>query len=109
VGTAIEGSTPIRTCVACRTARTKDALVRIVRRPDGRLAFDAGGRIAGRGAYLCADGRCWRLALKRSSIQRALRVPLDEDIQARLQEGGLAAPSPQPSFRAAPIGGSHGP
>jgi uncharacterized protein len=79
---------PQRTCVACRTTRDKRELVRVVRAPDGTVEFDASGRAAGRGAYLCADGSCWATALKKSSIERALSVTLPAAVRAQLEQGG---------------------
>jgi predicted RNA-binding protein YlxR (DUF448 family) len=78
---------PVRTCVACRTERQKRELIRIVRAPDGTVAMDAGGRAAGRGAYLCADASCWSLALKKGSIERALSAPLPPELRGRLEQG----------------------
>jgi uncharacterized protein len=80
---------PVRTCVACRTERTKRELIRVVRLPDGGLALDTTGRRAGRGAYLCADGACWATALKRGAIQHALGTELPADLLAQLQAGPL--------------------
>jgi predicted RNA-binding protein YlxR (DUF448 family) len=88
---------PVRTCVACRAERQKRELVRIVRAPDGTVSLDASGRAAGRGAYLCADGSCWALALKKSSIERALAAPLPADLRGRLEQGQLLL-----------LGGTHG-
>jgi len=78
--------------VACRTARDKRELVRIVRTPDRRVVIDPTGRVAGRGAYLCADGSCWTRALEKGTIQRALETPLPEELADRLRSGmtGLA-------------------
>jgi predicted RNA-binding protein YlxR (DUF448 family) len=76
---------PTRTCVACRTARQKRELVRVVRRPDGTVQLDETGRVAGRGAYLCSDRACWSTALGRGAIQRALGVPLPAELRARLE------------------------
>ena len=73
--------------MACRTARQKRDLVRVVRTPDGRVLLDETGRLAGRGAYLCADGSCWRNALDKGTVQRALGVPLPEELRARLRAG----------------------
>lgn len=75
---------PVRTCVACRSAREKRDLVRVVRTPDGRVLLDATGRAPGRGAYLCADGSCWVTALKRSALERALGVPLSDEVRELL-------------------------
>ena len=80
---------PMRTCVACRTERQKREFVRIVRGPDGTVTLDTTGRANGRGAYLCADGSCWAVALKKKSIERALSAPLPVEVRAYL-EGGLA-------------------
>jgi len=73
--------------VACRTARVKGDLVRVVRAPGGELGFDDTGRRPGRGAYLCRDGSCWATALRRGALQRALGVPLPPDLRAALEAG----------------------
>ncbi|HEY7599802.1 MAG TPA: YlxR family protein [Candidatus Limnocylindrales bacterium] len=78
---------PLRTCVACRTARPKRELVRIVRAPSGEVMLDNSGRAAGRGAYLCADGACWPQALRKSAIERALSTPLPAALRAQLEQG----------------------
>jgi predicted RNA-binding protein YlxR (DUF448 family) len=63
--------------------------VRVVRTPDGRVVLDETGRLAGRGAYLCADGACWNQALEKGTLQRALEVPLPDEIRTRLQHGPM--------------------
>ena len=73
--------------MACRTARQKRELVRVVRTPDGRVLLDETGRLPGRGAYLCADGSCWRTALDKGTVQRALGVPLPEELRDWLRTG----------------------
>ncbi|HEX5465190.1 MAG TPA: YlxR family protein [Candidatus Limnocylindrales bacterium] len=78
---------PRRTCVACRTERDKRALVRVVKTPDGQTVIDPSGRLAGRGAYLCADGSCWQTALRRRSIEHALGVALTPETRALLAVG----------------------
>jgi predicted RNA-binding protein YlxR (DUF448 family) len=66
-------------------------LIRIVRTPEGTVVVDPTGRLSGRGAYLCADGSCWAAALKKSSIERALDVPLPPELRSRIEQGELAA------------------
>jgi hypothetical protein len=58
-----------------------------VRTPDGRVEIDDTGRLAGRGAYLCADGSCWRQAAERGTLQRALEAKLPEELKTRLLAG----------------------
>jgi len=80
---------PTRTCVACRTERQKREFIRIVRSPDGTVSIDETGRANGRGAYLCADGSCWSVALKKKAIERALGTSVPDDVRAHL-EGEVA-------------------
>jgi predicted RNA-binding protein YlxR (DUF448 family) len=66
--------TPRRTCVVCRSTTAKRTLHRIVRSPAGTVAYDPTGKAAGRGAYLCGQATCLDQAVRRRSIQRALKV-----------------------------------
>ena len=66
--------TPRRTCVVCRSTTAKRTLHRIVRSPAGTVAFDPTGKAAGRGAYLCGQPACLDQAVRRRSVQRALKV-----------------------------------
>jgi predicted RNA-binding protein YlxR (DUF448 family) len=75
--------------VACRTARPKAELRRLVRTPDGSVRFDPTGRLAGRGAYLCADPACWKRASTKGTLERALSTQLPPDITAMLAAGAL--------------------
>jgi predicted RNA-binding protein YlxR (DUF448 family) len=79
----------MRTCVGCRTERAKRELVRVVRLPSGDVVMDSTGKLSGRGAYLCADGTCWTLALRRGALERALAVPLPSELRDRLTSGAL--------------------
>jgi len=66
--------TPLRTCVVCRSTTAKRTLHRIVRSPSGTVAYDPTGKAAGRGAYLCGQPACLDMAVRRRSVQRALKV-----------------------------------
>jgi predicted RNA-binding protein YlxR (DUF448 family) len=59
----------------------------VVRTPDGRVILDATGRHPGRGAYLCADGACWRLAMTKHALERALQTPLPDELRSLLEAG----------------------
>lgn len=76
---------PERSCVACRTKRPKRELTRLVRTPDGILP-DTLGKLSGRGAYLCDNPSCWERAITSQVLERALRVPLTQQDQARLRD-----------------------
>jgi uncharacterized protein len=64
---------PVRTCVACRDEAGKGTLTRFVRDAAGKIVEDPTGRAPGRGAYLHDDPACRELALKRRSLERALK------------------------------------
>ncbi len=69
---------PIRQCVACRAKKEKRELVRVVRAPDGTVAIDTRGKMAGRGAYLCKEISCLEKAVKSRALQRALDCDIPE-------------------------------
>ena len=75
---------PQRTCVACRQVKTKRELIRLVRTPDSTVEVDAGGKKAGRGAYLCHSPECWELGFKGGRLEHTLRTRLTPDNRERL-------------------------
>jgi uncharacterized protein len=77
---------PVRTCVGCRRRAGKEALLRIVRGPDGVVRPDPTGRAAGRGAYVHRDPACIDTAVRRGALARALRAGGDTSGAARLGE-----------------------
>jgi hypothetical protein len=67
---------PQRTCIACRRTTAKRELVRIVRTVEGGVEVDPTGKRSGRGAYLCPTPDCWRLAVQKGRLDRALKTGL---------------------------------
>jgi predicted RNA-binding protein YlxR (DUF448 family) len=78
---------PERTCVACRTARPKRELVRIVRTPDGAIRLDGTGRLAGRGAYVCRSASCLTIANTKGALTRALGTTVPTTLIASVDLG----------------------
>lgn len=76
--------TPIRTCVSCRTSGGKRGLLRVVRRGAGEqagtAALDPGGKMSGRGAYVCPTVACIELAVKQKKLERSLKTPLTDEV-----------------------------
>ncbi|MFV0412706.1 MAG: RNase P modulator RnpM [Oscillospiraceae bacterium] len=75
---------PIRRCVGCGEGKPKKELVRIVRTAEGEISFDATGRKAGRGAYLCRRPECLAAARKKKSLERAFGAAIPDEVYARL-------------------------
>jgi predicted RNA-binding protein YlxR (DUF448 family) len=78
-------SLPQRTCVACRRARAKRELVRVVRSPTGELSVDLRGKASGRGAYLDPDPGCLERGLAEGALARALEIDIDGVTADRLR------------------------
>jgi predicted RNA-binding protein YlxR (DUF448 family) len=77
---------PQRTCVACRMARPKRDLIRVVRTPDGEVILDETGKRNGRGAYLCRQRSCLETALAKRQLGRALKIVLTAETESELRE-----------------------
>jgi predicted RNA-binding protein YlxR (DUF448 family) len=106
---------PERSCVACRTPRTKRELLRVVRTPEGAVMIDPTGRRPGRGAYLCRDAACWDLAGRRRALEHALRTSIPEGLLGALATTeptprviGAASGSPDATHTINEEGGPHG-
>jgi hypothetical protein len=60
--------------------------VRIVRTSDGNVVIDPGGKLPGRGAYLCSSKECTASAIKANKLGRALRCEIPERLKEELKE-----------------------
>ena len=61
-------------------------MLRLVKTAECPVVVDETGKRTGRGAYLCKQTSCWLTALKRQSLDQALRTELDEATRAQLSE-----------------------
>ena len=77
---------PERMCIGCQQMKPKRELIRVVRTPAGEILVDSGGKLAGRGAYLCPQDSCIQLAYKAKRLQKALESPIPEATWAMLRE-----------------------
>ena len=77
---------PQRQCMGCRERKNKRELIRVVRSPEGNVSLDFGGKMNGRGAYLCPDPECLKRAIRSKALDRSLEVTIPEDVYARLEK-----------------------
>lgn len=75
---------PMRQCLGCREMKPKRELLRVVRSPEGEVAFDARGKLQGRGAYVCPNPDCFKKAVKTRALDRALEVKIPDEVMERL-------------------------
>ncbi len=78
---------PQRTCIACRGAKGKRELIRLVSSPAG-IEIDPRGKKPGRGVYLCPCSICWERGLKTNRIEFGLRAKMSAENRQSLVEFG---------------------
>jgi len=76
---------PQRQCMGCRERKPKRELIRVVRSPEGNVSLDFGGKMNGRGAYLCLDPDCLKKAIRSKALDRSREVAIPEEVYARLE------------------------
>ena len=76
---------PIRTCIACRTAKPKKELIRIVKSGE-EISLDKTGRKNGRGAYICNDIECFNKLKKQKSLNKVFSCAVDDEVYRQLEE-----------------------
>ena len=77
---------PQRQCMGCRERKPKRELIRVVRSPEGNVSLDFGGKMNGRGAYICPDPECLKKAIRSKALDRSRDVTIPEDVYARLEK-----------------------
>lgn len=78
---------PMRMCIACRTMRPQHELIRIVRdNTSGEVRIDREKKLFGRGAYICRDEKCIRLAVKKRGLERHFKCAVPMEIYTLAEE-----------------------
>lgn len=83
--------TPMRMCTGCGQMKPKAELVRIVKAPEKEgaqapdISLDTTGRKPGRGAYICRDAQCLRLARKNRRLERGFSCRIPEEVYEKLE------------------------
>ena len=75
---------PQRQCMGCRERKAKRELIRIVRGTDGNVSLDFGGKLNGRGAYICPNIECLNKVRKSRALDRSLEVSIPDAVYERL-------------------------
>ena len=75
---------PQRQCMGCRERKAKRDMIRVVRKVDGTVSLDFGGKVSGRGAYVCPSAECLKKAQKSRALDRSLEVTIPEEVYLRL-------------------------
>ena len=73
---------PLRKCVACNEMKEKKEMIRVIKTPENEIMLDANGR----GAYICADPGCLRLARKNKGLERSLKTAIPQEVYESLEK-----------------------
>ena len=71
---------PMRQCIGCGEMRPKRELIRVVKPKEGDVSLDMTGRLPGRGAYICRNVECLRLAQKNRRLERSFSCRIDPEV-----------------------------
>ncbi len=77
---------PQRQCMGCRERKPKRDMIRVVRMTDGTVNLDFGGKMNGRGAYVCPDVECLKKARKSRALERCLETEIPQEVYDRLEK-----------------------
>ena len=75
---------PQRQCMGCRERKAKKEMIRVVRGTDGQVSLDFGGKLNGRGAYICPNPECLNKARRSKALERSLEVEIPAEVYDRL-------------------------
>ncbi|MCI5886048.1 MAG: YlxR family protein [Clostridiales bacterium] len=78
-----EKKVPMRRCVGCMESRPKKELIRIAGY-EGEVSVDITGRAKGRGAYICRNADCLKLAIRKNALKRNLEMEMSSEQEEQL-------------------------
>lgn len=81
---------PMRMCTGCGEMKPKKELVRVVKAPsngeqEGKISLDLTGRKPGRGAYVCRNVECLKLARKARRLEKAFSCRIPDGVYEKLE------------------------
>ena len=82
---------PVRQCIGCGEMKNKKDMMRILRTPEEEIILDLTGKKNGRGAYLCKQSECLKLARKNKGLERSIKMSIQSQVYDKLEEEFLKA------------------
>ena len=77
---------PLRKCTGCNEMKPKQELVRVVKSPEGEISLDLTGKKPGRGAYVCRNAECLRLARKAKRFEKAFSCAIPAEVYDSMEK-----------------------
>ena len=82
---------PVRQCIGCGEMKNKKDMMRILLTPEEEIILDLTGKKNGRGAYLCKQSECLKLARKNKGLERSFKMSIQSQVYDKLEEEFLKA------------------
>ena len=82
---------PVTQCIGCGEMKNKKDMMRILRTPEEEIVLDLTGKKNGRGAYLCKQSECLKLARKNKGLERSFKMSIQSQVYDKLEEEFLKA------------------
>ena len=77
---------PMRQCVGCGEMKSKKDMMRVLKTADGAIVLDVTGKKNGRGAYLCMQKDCLKLARKNKGLERSFKMCIPNEVYDSLEK-----------------------
>ena len=77
---------PLRQCVGCGDMKGKRDMIRVLKTAEGDICLDATGKKNGRGAYVCKNGNCFKLARRNKGLERSFKMGIPSEVYDALEE-----------------------
>ena len=72
-------------CLGCNEMKPKKELIRVVRSPGGEISLDTTGKKSGRGAYVCPNAECLRLARKSRKLEKSFSCRISDEVYDNME------------------------
>ena len=77
---------PLRQCVGCGEMKGKKDMMRVLKTAEGDICLDTTGKKNGRGAYVCKNAECLKLARKNKGLERSFKMSIPKEVYNALEE-----------------------
>lgn len=77
---------PMRQCVGCGEMKGKKEMMRVLKTTEGAIVLDVTGKMNGRGAYLCKQADCLKMARKNKGLERSFKMSIPDDVYDSLEK-----------------------
>ena len=81
----MEKKIPMRTCIACRTVKPKQELIRVVKLGE-EISLDKTGKKNGRGAYVCDSAECIAKLKKQKLLNKVFACTVEDSVCDKITE-----------------------